>query len=641
MLSRWKQKVRIELNWVDLTTICVSALESVIIRLREEVNEDLEGDKIDSSSPRLDKGDAIRALYALDNKETRCLVSLFSILSDYNRYSKKWTPLYYNTFGLADEVRSVLDSKCLIFAQELRALLSKPHLQALMWVCDEIANERYKPLVPEENEQSSWTTSTNDFFDETSSVKIVQVIKNQEPLGKCYSLLSIVSNILLLCLLPIGATVKFDDVSGDVIFSRVMYGGAAYRSGLISTGDIIQEVNSFPLKGRSFQEIINILEHEARAPEIYFKLIPGDSPLSGSCDDSRIWVKALFDYNPQEDPFHPCPEAGISFRKGDILHIVCLDENWWQAKHEASSIDDDCFDSFHYISPRAGLIPSRQLQEKRIAALRDSTSSKSVGKFRTYKNHQSYKDKLKRGFKYRKVKKMMYRVKDADELDREDIPTYLDVILMKPKNGEYRPLVIVAPHPIDSNLIIEMLVALEPSHFGRPIPHTTREPKNWEVDGIDYHFTQREWFIEEMKNFRLVEYGQYNNNYYGIHIASIQAVIASGRVCLLNSNPKALKILYTPSIKPYIVFLRPSFHTLFHNPSNFIPLCINSEKIPVKAGDLKQMALASVKLEYLYSHYFDRILVVEDQDQLLYSLIDTIKMLSIEEQWVPADWITY
>lgn len=52
-----------------------------------------------------------------------------------------------------------------------------------MWACDEIANERFEPSLPDE--RSSWTTSTNDIFtDDMSSVKIVQVIKDEEPLGK-------------------------------------------------------------------------------------------------------------------------------------------------------------------------------------------------------------------------------------------------------------------------------------------------------------------------------------------------------------------------------------------------------------------------------------------------------------------------
>jgi hypothetical protein len=33
-------------------------------------------------------------------------------------------------------------------------------------------------------------------------------------------------------------------------------------------------------------------------------------------------VKAYFDYNPDNDAYIPCREAGLGFQKGDILHIV-------------------------------------------------------------------------------------------------------------------------------------------------------------------------------------------------------------------------------------------------------------------------------------------------------------------------------
>ena len=64
-------------------------------------------------------------------------------------------------------------------------------------------------------------------------------------------------------------------------------------------------------------------------------------------------VRAYFSYIPGEDKTMPCPEAGLAFTRGDILHIVSQDDAlWWQARREG----DNCI--------RAGLIPSRQLQEK-------------------------------------------------------------------------------------------------------------------------------------------------------------------------------------------------------------------------------------------------------------------------------------
>lgn len=66
-----------------------------------------------------------------------------------------------------------------------------------------------------------------------------------------------------------------------------------------------------------------------------------------------MFVKALFDYYPNEDKAIPCREAGLAFRKGDVLQIMSQDDaTWWQAKHEGDA------------NPRAGLIPSKQFQER-------------------------------------------------------------------------------------------------------------------------------------------------------------------------------------------------------------------------------------------------------------------------------------
>lgn len=135
----------------------------------------------------LDKGDIIRVLHALDNRSIRALLSIFRDLTGFNRCFKKWSPLYFDTLGLANEVIDSLGQEWLNYAQELRNIIHRPHFQALMWACDEIANERYEPSLPKECECSSLTTSINEFFDDMSSVKIVQVIKNEEPLGEQYS----------------------------------------------------------------------------------------------------------------------------------------------------------------------------------------------------------------------------------------------------------------------------------------------------------------------------------------------------------------------------------------------------------------------------------------------------------------------
>ncbi|KOB67305.1 MAGUK p55 subfamily member 5-A [Operophtera brumata] len=48
-----------------------------------------------------------------------------------------------------------------------------------------------------------------------------------------------------------------------------------------------------------------------------------------------LHVRAHFDYDPEDDVYIPCRELGISFQKGDVLHVISReDPNWWQAFRE-------------------------------------------------------------------------------------------------------------------------------------------------------------------------------------------------------------------------------------------------------------------------------------------------------------------
>merc|ERR1712212_603026 len=72
---------------------------------------------------------------------------------------------------------------------------------------------------------------------------------------------------------------------------------------------------------------------------------------------TTVHMKAHFDYDPEEDLYIPCRELGMSFQKGDILHIMSQnDPNWWQAYRDGE--EDQSL---------AGLIPSKTFQQQREA----------------------------------------------------------------------------------------------------------------------------------------------------------------------------------------------------------------------------------------------------------------------------------
>lgn len=54
---------------------------------------------------------------------------------------------------------------------------------------------------------------------------------------------------------------------------------------------------------------------------------------------------------------------------------------------------------------------------------------------------------------------------------------------------------------------------------------TTRQKRDYEVDGRDYHFvSSREQMERDIQNHLFIEAGQYNDNLYGTSVASVRDV---------------------------------------------------------------------------------------------------------------------
>jgi hypothetical protein len=104
-----------------------------------------------------------------------------------------------------------------------------------------------------------------------------------------------------------------------------MHGGAADRSGLISVGDEVIEVNGINVDGKTPNDVLMILKMAENT--ITFKLVPNDNkPVAR---ESRVRLRALFNYDPSDDRHIPCKEAGLPFSKGDIIHIVSQEDPYW------------------------------------------------------------------------------------------------------------------------------------------------------------------------------------------------------------------------------------------------------------------------------------------------------------------------
>nr|XP_060618562.1 protein PALS1 isoform X2 [Anolis sagrei ordinatus] len=334
-------------------------------------------------------------------------------------------PLISNAQELAQEVQSVLKPSHQKDGVELNSLLNAPHIQALLLAHDKVAEQE---MQPEPLTDEKIYENVGLYGGET--VKIVRIEKARD--------------------IPLGATVRNE--MDSVIISRIVKGGAAEKSGLLHEGDEVLEINGIEIRGKDVNEVFDLLADMHGT--LTFVLIPSQQSKPPPTKETVIHVKAHFDYDPSDDPYVPCRELGLSFQKGDILHVISQeDPNWWQAYRDGDEENQ----------PLAGLIPGKSFQQQREAMKQTIEEDKEPEK--SGKLWCAKKNKKKR-------KKVLYNANKNDDYDNEEILTYEEMSLYHQPANRKRPIVLIGPQNCGQNELRQRLMNNEADRFASAVPLT-------------------------------------------------------------------------------------------------------------------------------------------------------------------------
>lgn len=188
-------------------------------------------------------------------------------------------------------------------------------------------------------------------------------------------------------------------------------------------------------------------------------------------------VRALYNYDPEDDIYLPCRELGLHFSKGDILHVISMtDANWWQALRDGE-------ENVHQL---AGLIPSSALQtqyadlsfmiEKILHNLvfRKEQYNKElkaeVDKENDETNGGGFLCAKKKKIKTSKLTTKNKTISPAVTVEEDDIPTYEEVSLHLSPTGRRRPVVLVGPLHVGCLELRQKLMETEKEKFAGVIP---------------------------------------------------------------------------------------------------------------------------------------------------------------------------
>uniref|UniRef100_A0A8C4DIW0 Disks large homolog 2 n=1 Tax=Dicentrarchus labrax TaxID=13489 RepID=A0A8C4DIW0_DICLA len=340
---------------------------------------------------------------------------------------------------------------------------------------------------------------------------------------------------------------------GEGIFvSFILAGGPADLSGELRRGDQILSVNGIDLRGATHEQAAAALKGAGQVVTIFAQYRPEEygrfeakihdlreqmmnhsmSSGSGSLRTNQkrsLYVRALFDYEKAKDS--GLPSQGLSFRYGDILHVInASDDEWWQARRVTP----------HGDSEEMGVIPSkRRVERKERARLKTVKFNAKPGSF------DSKGDILGIGDDGYGTKTFR---------SQEDVILSYEPVLRQEINYA-RPVIILGPMKdrINDDLISEF-----PDKFGSCVPHTTRPKRDYEVDGRDYHFVMsREQMEKDIQEHKFIEAGQYNDNLYGTSVQSVKYVAERGKHCILDVSGNAIKRLQVAQLYPIAIFIKP------------------------------------------------------------------------------------
>jgi guanylate kinase len=126
-----------------------------------------------------------------------------------------------------------------------------------------------------------------------------------------------------------------------------------------------------------------------------------------------------------------------------------------------------------------------------------------------------------------------------------------------PPAAQPSALVIVGPSGVGKGTLINRLMEEQRDRFGFSCSHTTRPPREGEVNGVHYHFTTHDKMEADIAAGKFLEYAHVHKNIYGTSIQAVQDVADSGRCCVLDIDVQGARQVRKAPLKAIFVFIAP------------------------------------------------------------------------------------
>ena len=116
--------------------------------------------------------------------------------------------------------------------------------------------------------------------------------------------------------------------------------------------------------------------------------------------------------------------------------------------------------------------------------------------------------------------------------------------------------ILSAPSGVGKTTICKLLKQKLPA-LKFSISHTTRKPRDGEIEGSDYHFISQKEFENKIQNVEFIEWAKVFKNYYGTASESVNCHLNKGEDVLIELDVQGAQTLRKINYKAVFIFMMP------------------------------------------------------------------------------------
>lgn len=167
-----------------------------------------------------------------------------------------------------------------------------------------------------------------------------------------------------------------------------------------------------------------------------------------------------------------------------------------------------------------------------------------------------------------------------------------------------------------------------PDAFCFAVSHTTRSPRDGELNGREYFFTDDKWMREAIDRGEFVEHAEVHGHLYGTSAAALRQAMESGRFCILDLDTQGVQ-----SLRRAQEGLGATPHFLFITPPSVEALGQRLRKRSTESEEQMALRLRTAKDEIAWGTLegnFDYVVVNDDLDRAVDEVMRLLRL------WYPG-----